>query len=652
MEQAFDASFEDVRVHQGSAAAAEIGAQALTTGSDIHFAPGAPSAGPAGDVLLGHELAHVVQQRQGRVAATAQASGLPLSLDGQLEREADTQGARVARGERAGGPATSPAAARPGTVAQGKFGFEFQTVNSFVADPDQGIEIVGEKQLAFEDTAKKFKVEGDEGKDPQHFDVEFITAPLANVQEARTAVEGAAALADDLARDALGIKEASDGSEGEDAPEGFGVEEGPHMSEGEDAPDVFGVAQPQALRKVTRAAGDEFDGGTWKRPVAIEFAHWSFDAMPQASVGVALRDIPALMRDNIVQLEERDKEEETKLEEGNKGEEVNLPTGPAQKKTIDVVTEKTQAVYQSKRWQGLNNNVISPDLLGFLQLVMYYIHQARKPNPRNPDDKKSFPDLDDQVILDESPKSRFLVMARTDFHSMFSALDLEDRVAFVRGVVGGVGEPDPELESELAGIIGARLDAPLFGGPYRADSVMKEDIKTSQMTQDESRLFEFEEHVNSSGEARLLVMRGPTIREWLWSIVTGDSYAGGKKYAEKGRDMLSPPVGWRSRDPRATGMPKEGEIAQGRIYGMGAYPMDETESGKLAIFELRDLIANLPEFKEYLPYDKWWDAAQRVIDELIKSGVPAQQEPAQQEPAPQDNPNKRQRITGAMELVE
>ena len=67
METSFGADFSAVRVHQGPQATM-IGAQAYTTGSDIHFAPGQYDPhSSAGRELLGHELAHVVQQKEGRV---------------------------------------------------------------------------------------------------------------------------------------------------------------------------------------------------------------------------------------------------------------------------------------------------------------------------------------------------------------------------------------------------------------------------------------------------------------------------------------------------------------------------------------------------------------------------------------------------------
>jgi hypothetical protein len=100
MEHGFGADLSAVRVHEGDYVA-ELGALAYTQGTDIHFAPGMydPSSSQ-GLQLLAHEVAHVMQQAQGRVAATAQAKGLPLNDDGGLEREADDLGMRVVRGER------------------------------------------------------------------------------------------------------------------------------------------------------------------------------------------------------------------------------------------------------------------------------------------------------------------------------------------------------------------------------------------------------------------------------------------------------------------------------------------------------------------------------------------------------------------------
>lgn len=67
MERAFGADFSGVRAHEGGQAAA-IGAEAFARGEDVHFGAGAYGAAGGGQELLGHELAHVVQQRAGLYA--------------------------------------------------------------------------------------------------------------------------------------------------------------------------------------------------------------------------------------------------------------------------------------------------------------------------------------------------------------------------------------------------------------------------------------------------------------------------------------------------------------------------------------------------------------------------------------------------------
>jgi hypothetical protein len=90
---AFGRRFDDVRVHPASPAAAGR-VQAVTRGRDVHFQAGAYRPGePAGDWLIAHELAHVVQQgrssgagagleREADAAADAVAAGGPASVDG------------------------------------------------------------------------------------------------------------------------------------------------------------------------------------------------------------------------------------------------------------------------------------------------------------------------------------------------------------------------------------------------------------------------------------------------------------------------------------------------------------------------------------------------------------------------------------------
>jgi GNAT superfamily N-acetyltransferase len=113
MEAALGADFSAVRVHVGPQAE-RIGAIAFTLGSDIYFAPGRfqPDTAP-GQQLLGHELAHVVQQRQGRVR-NPMGSGVAVVQDRALEAEADRLGQRAAtsppiQAKPAAAPPMSPA---------------------------------------------------------------------------------------------------------------------------------------------------------------------------------------------------------------------------------------------------------------------------------------------------------------------------------------------------------------------------------------------------------------------------------------------------------------------------------------------------------------------------------------------------------------
>ena len=91
MEAEFGVSFDHVRVHTDGVAAQAahaIHAEAFTVGEDIFFADGAFDPGsPTGERLLAHELTHVVQGMEGRIASGG-ASAVSQPGD-SLEREAE-----------------------------------------------------------------------------------------------------------------------------------------------------------------------------------------------------------------------------------------------------------------------------------------------------------------------------------------------------------------------------------------------------------------------------------------------------------------------------------------------------------------------------------------------------------------------------------
>jgi hypothetical protein len=81
-------SLSDVSIHTGDGQAEAMGAEAYAKGSEVHL-------GAGGEKHLGHELWHVVQQKQGRVKPTEQVAGQAVNSDPKLEAEADVMGARA-----------------------------------------------------------------------------------------------------------------------------------------------------------------------------------------------------------------------------------------------------------------------------------------------------------------------------------------------------------------------------------------------------------------------------------------------------------------------------------------------------------------------------------------------------------------------------
>jgi hypothetical protein len=121
MESSMGADFSGVKVHAESSKATEMGALAYAQGKDVHFAPGQYKPDTqSGQELIGHELAHIKQQSEGRVKANTEVAGAPVNDDPKLEQEADRMGQQAAQAK------VDPSANKQqigggGNALQGKF---------------------------------------------------------------------------------------------------------------------------------------------------------------------------------------------------------------------------------------------------------------------------------------------------------------------------------------------------------------------------------------------------------------------------------------------------------------------------------------------------------------------------------------------------
>jgi hypothetical protein len=88
MENLSGMNLNHVKTYYNSAKPAQLNAHAYAQGSNIHLASGQ-------EKHLPHELAHVVQQTQGRVKPTTSVNGMAVNDNIGLEKEADVMGAKA-----------------------------------------------------------------------------------------------------------------------------------------------------------------------------------------------------------------------------------------------------------------------------------------------------------------------------------------------------------------------------------------------------------------------------------------------------------------------------------------------------------------------------------------------------------------------------
>ncbi|MFD3543346.1 DUF4157 domain-containing protein [Streptomyces sp. NPDC058662] len=185
MEDRLGSDFSEVRLHTGAAAqrsAAEIGARAYTSGSDVVI-----GAAGGDKHTLAHELTHVIQQRRGPVSGTDNGAGLRVSDPSDtFEREAEANAVRAMSRPRpdlrdapAAGPSDHPAAGGgDGAPVQRMLGFETEV--SLPVEDERGQKYEGDTDLA-QSTAADFKVVSDKRALPGgagYSNVEFVTGAV------------------------------------------------------------------------------------------------------------------------------------------------------------------------------------------------------------------------------------------------------------------------------------------------------------------------------------------------------------------------------------------------------------------------------------------------------------------------------------------
>jgi hypothetical protein len=174
MESVSGMSLNDVSVHRNSDKPAQLQAHAYAQGTDVHLAPGQ-------EKHLPHELGHVVQQKQGRVAPTTQLKGkVPVNDSPSLEKEADTLGAK-AKSLGASAEVSQLKVMEEEEPVQGKFVETAQRKAAEEEEPLQGkFEGTAQRKAAEEEEVLQGKFDGT----VQRNAVEGVAAPAAAEPEA------------------------------------------------------------------------------------------------------------------------------------------------------------------------------------------------------------------------------------------------------------------------------------------------------------------------------------------------------------------------------------------------------------------------------------------------------------------------------------
>jgi hypothetical protein len=457
------------------------------------------------------------------------------------------------------------------------FGLELQTSRNFFTGGVQ------DREVAYRHDSGLMTLEGDETTGAGAIsELEFVTAPCSSHDQAQQAVEHARTLAGELARQA--------GAPG---------------------------------RKLTFKAGDTLVGGRWQKDCELRIDDLDFVAKPQGTVGIPLARLGAFIERVLRDLAE----------------------GP-----------EILGYLQTARKSGqLNYNATGlADLTGFLTACLAFLAWAVHANVAEVlvDDKGypleahggSTPDVDyaranrifsfpdspylkgfefngapafekdggtcRMLVGRDSPKSRFVLLHRTDFHSMFRAVPADQQGILRKLPVRADNSVPLELWPKEWTATGR-----LFPFPYRADppdlvAVSGNVVKTYKTAG-------WPDDGIDGTEDWWLIEHGPTMAEWWASVLNGRPAPGQPGLIPK--DLASPPPGIRGRDPgKLDRFPGNDENKQD-YYGMGAFPMDAKGKPPLAVYEHRGF-SDTPKLAELgsLSVDKWGKIVTNFYVEFVE----------------------------------
>lgn len=258
------------------------------------------------------------------------------------------------------------------------------------------------------------------------------------------------------------------------------------------ADDLERRAQQSRDKEVTVGTAEGFEEDN----ISMKIGDANFAASVQSTEGVELSNISGLINEHLSKHRE----------------------------ATTIHNNANDVIDQARRQLNIGlQDTVDPSVFGLIKAIVMYVNRAQAHDGTSKD----------------GPKAGFRLMARTDFRSMYKALDDSQRLQFKAVLFGKGNARNADAQNNpITQGTGVNLDQRLFKYGYKDEG--------------------------SQAPQRRIV--GPILRDWLASIAT----------AASGTDGLSPPPGY---TPHSQLQRADTKLR----YGMGAMKMDNN----LALFEMR-----------------------------------------------------------------